>query len=200
MKNDIVWLRFNYLLVLKEVERIWYNRYFLCKCDCWNQKNILLCNITSWRNSSCWCRLKIRKSIDIKLLKIKRVWYWLRQRTDNPKCTWYKYWGGRWIKCEWNSFKEFYADMWEKYQEWLSLDRINNDWNYCKDNCRWATRSEQNSNTRKNILVDWICIKQYCKLHNLNYWAINMRLHMWWTIEKSISTPIKKFKKRNYKE
>jgi len=200
MKKDIIGLKFNHLLVLKESERKWYSRYFLCKCDCWKEKNILLCNIVNWMNTSCWCYFKKTKEVDIRLVKLKRTWYWIVQRTSNPNSTWYKYWGGRWIKCEWNSFEEFYNDMKDSWEEWLSLDRKNNDWNYCKDNCRWATRKEQQWNTRKNILVNWVCIKQYCIQNNLNYWAINMRIHLWWSIKKAINTPVKNIKKKICRE
>jgi hypothetical protein len=191
-KLEILGKRFNHLLVIEESERKWYNRYFLCKCDCWNTRDILMHNITSWKNSSCWCYFRQKNIIvDIRRRKIYRCWIWIIQRTTNIKLKQYNDWGWRWIQCEWKNFDEFYNDMKESWKEWLSLDRINNDGHYSKENCRWATREEQNSNTRSNILVRWLCLKQYCRVNNLNYWAINMRINkLKWDIQKSINTPI----------
>lgn len=54
---------------------------------------------------------------------------------------------------------ESYLEHIEKYwKAQTSLDRIDNDWNYCKENCRWATKAEQRANQRKSlyVIVDWI--------------------------------------------
>ena len=48
---------------------------------------------------------------------------------------------------KWDSFHEFYLDMASSWKSGLTLDRIDNDKGYSKDNCRWTTRRQQQRNT-----------------------------------------------------
>lgn len=65
---------------------------------------------------------------------------------NNPR---YKDWGGRGITIDprWLEFDNFLADMGER-PPGTSLNRIDNDGNYCKENCEWATPHEQQVNSR----------------------------------------------------
>lgn len=84
-------------------------------------------------------------------------------RCTNKKSRAYPRYGGRGIKVEWSSFESFYKDMGQSYLEHIadygekntSIDRIDNDGNYCRENCRWATNKEQANNTSKNIFIEW---------------------------------------------
>lgn len=82
------------------------------------------------------------------------IWKNMKSRCYNPNRVAYKDYGGRGISvCDrWrHSFMSFYEDMLEGYEEGLSLDREDNDGNYCKENCRWINRAMQNRNQRKSL-------------------------------------------------
>ena len=79
-----------------------------------------------------------------------KAWAAMIQRCTNPNDNRYVSHGTRGIVfCEeWKSFEKFYEDMGNRPTEKHSLDRKDNDKGYCKENCRWATQSEQNFNKR----------------------------------------------------
>lgn len=79
-------------------------------------------------------------------------WRCMKYRCNNHKNANYYLYGGRGIKvCKrWESFQNFYADMGAKPTAQHSLDRKNNNGNYEPSNCRWATPTEQQRNSRQN--------------------------------------------------
>jgi hypothetical protein len=82
----------------------------------------------------------------------------LKTRCENKKVENYKNYGGRGIKNLWKSFGDFKEDMLDSYVEAFSkhgskvqIDRIDNNGNYCKENCHWVTNKENSLNRRTNI-------------------------------------------------
>ena len=83
------------------------------------------------------------------------AWQQMKWRCLKPSSKDYPNYGGRGIAlCDrWHSFEGFIADMGRRPSPNHTIERVDNDGNYEASNCRWATRSEQNSNTRRNLIV-----------------------------------------------
>lgn len=82
-------------------------------------------------------------------------WNSMQGRCKNPKNPGYRHYGGRGIRvCErWQSYENFLLDMGRRPSPDHEIDRIDNDGQYCPENCKWSTRKEQTRNTRHNRMV-----------------------------------------------
>lgn len=126
------------------------------------------------------------------------LWVWsdMKSRCRNPRHKQYVDYGGRGIDfCDrWASLENFIADMWPR-PVGLMLDRIENSLGYSPENCRWATRKEQNSNRRNCIFVDCdgeqVTLREYCRRKGLKYRPIVKRIQdRNWPVETALSVPV----------
>lgn len=160
-KIDLTGKRFTRLVVLREIpERkdgviIWE-----CKCDCGKTVYARGQSLREGHYKSCGC-LKTerftkmakeypRKKNSPEKNRLYNIWQGMRRRTMKPNRQNYRWYGARGIRVcdEWsNSFSAF--EKWAMshgYNNDLSIDRIDPDGNYCPDNCRWASKTEQSRN------------------------------------------------------
>lgn len=156
---DITGCRFNRLTALRRVENSNNVHRWECLCDCGNTHIVRKGNLMHGQVKSCGCldleRLQSRKthghfSDGAKTRVTYLIWYMMIARCTKPTHPLYPDYGGRGIKVcdDWlHDFSAFLRDMGLR-PPGLTIDRIKNESDYSKANCRWATYSEQNRNRR----------------------------------------------------
>lgn len=129
------------------------------------------------------------------------AWYNMIRRCFCEKAVFYENYGGRGITVydRWlgfDGFDNFVKDMGVKPSNKHSLDRINNNGNYCKENCRWATAKEQARNRRDNhiLIIDgyYKSIAEWADISNISGHTIKDRLDDGWDPKKAVFTDVRK--------
>lgn len=168
-----------------------------CICECGAIRNVDSYSLHIGDSKSCGClrKEKARKH-GMYLTKEFKAWAVMRQRCENKNANNYKNYGGRGIKVcpRWREFKNFWADMGPTHKEGLLLERINNNGNYERNNCRWASRAEQNRNHRRNINVvlhgEKMCLTDAAIKKGVKPNTYITRWKRGWSVERILSTPV----------
>jgi hypothetical protein len=135
-----------------------------CKCDCGKIIQARRSYLKSGSLKSCGClrRGKIKhgawaKGASPKLRHLYLCWKGMKARCSNPLATGYENYGGRGISYDqkWEYFESFKLDMEHGCEINLELDRIDNDGNYTKSNCRWVSGLVQANNKRTNVTTNF---------------------------------------------
>lgn len=126
--------------------------------------------------------------------RLYTIWSNIKTRCLNKNDPHYERWGARGISIcdEWReNFQAFYDwAMSHGYSDDLSIDRIDNDGNYCPENCRWVTVKENNQNKRNCILITYDGITMSAAAWSaklgLGKDTIRQRYHKGWTPEECL--------------
>lgn len=203
---NITGKKFNRLTGVKYVDTRNKKQYWLFKCDCGKNSITNKANVMRGATKSCGCmntetsiknilskKCRVNGKISVTTHGMTRtrfynIWCSIMHRCNNHKSENYYLYGGRGIKYEWKSFDEFKDDMYKSYllhvdefgEKQTTIDRINSDGNYYRDNCRWATMGEQANNKRSTKWINYngknYTISQLAKEHNLPYKILWQRI------------------------
>lgn len=173
---------------------------WICKCDCGNVTTVLSMALGSGNVRSCGClRNKNGTKHGMSNSRLYRIWNDVVRRCTKENRPRYKDYGGRGIiVCdEWkNSFNTFmkwaYANG---YDDTLTIERIDNDGNYCPENCRWIPPNEQAKNRRSSRFITYNgethCASEWADIIGIDYRTLYVRLRSGWDIEKAFTEPIR---------
>lgn len=197
--QDLTNQKFNKLTVMSlafKTEN--YHYVWICKCECGATKAVSTSHLKNGGVKTCGNRLckTGRKTHGMSHTRLYRIWRAMIERCTCETNVGYKNYGGRGIKVcpQWLEFINFYSEMKSGYKEGLSIDRVNNDGDYCLVNCKWSTPREQNNNRRGNKIIISKGIAKTCAEWSRdlggNPCLVQLRIKQGWTKERAVTEPI----------
>ena len=204
---DLSGQRFGRLIAIERAYRNNnYSWFWRCVCDCGKDTIVNGTRLRNGSTQSCGCLRReraLRAIVKHGMYKdrIYNIHSGIVARCTNPRSKCFKDYGGRGITmcAEWRNDFTMFRDwaLANGYQNNLSIDRIDNDGNYCPENCRWATEEMQHNNTRYNRLVSFYgetkTAAEWSRCLGIKYVTLIGRLNKPnWSIEQALTTPIKR--------
>ena len=197
---------FGRLEVLESVGRSKHGKVlWRCACSCGGEAVSTSGDLKSGNTKSCGCLQREKAASFNKRHGMSRTpmyerWCNIKRRVYDEKCPSYKDYGGRGIKvCDrWlESFENFYEDMGDPPSEKYSIDRIDNDGDYCPENCRWATDREQSCNTSRNRILTHRgaskTMTEWCEIYSIRYSTVYDRITRYgWSVEDALTKPARR--------
>lgn len=170
---------------------------WLCQCSCGNSHKVKGSNLRNGSTKSCGCLSdEIRKKgfnfkHGMKRTRSYTTWESMKSRCLNPNDKFWKDYGGRGITvCDkWMSFEGFYEDMGDK-PEGMTIDRIDNNKGYSKENCQWATMKHQNRNKRDTLYLTCggvtKCLAEWAEDTGIKYHTLYWRYTHGWPTDRCL--------------
>ena len=192
---DLTGRRYGRLVVIGRARNAGGKNRWKCVCDCGAETEVLAANLTRGATKSCGC---LRKTHAVTHGKngtpTYRSWHKMLSRCRNTAVHNYANYGGRGIGYDprWEQFEEFLFDMGERPLG-TTLDRINPDGDYCKNNCRWATPKEQQRNRRCIVMYQYAgrqqCLAAWAEEFGIGAAALRKRIRRGWDLERALNVP-----------
>lgn len=194
-RRSVIGERFGRLTIISQISKKG-KANLVCICECGEHFTAYRSNIVTGKTKSCGClNVEIVKNRSFKHGRIHKgeytSWNQMKQRCQNKNNPAYKYYGARGISVckKWQSFEGFHEDM-GKRPRGHSIERINNNGNYCKSNCKWIPKTEQSKNRRGNIMITHNGvtkgIPEWSKDTGIASGTIKMRIHRGWSHKRAI--------------
>lgn len=198
--QNLVGLRFGILTVTERASNGKHgDAMWVCRCDCGNTLTVRAGDLRCGHTKSCKCMKEVwnsekHKSHGLSKTRLHKIWCRMIDRCYNPNHSFYHRYGQRGIRIcdEWrDDFQSFYNwSMANGYFDGLTIDRIDNDGNYCPENCRWITMLEQHQNTSDVHLVTvngrTQNVTQWCNELGLKRSTVYQRLKRGWKPERAL--------------
>lgn len=180
------------------------------RCNCGNNFISRVASVKNGHTSSCGCYNKRRviegnTTHNLSKHPLYFTWYRMVHRCNTKESKDYKDYGGRGIKvcADWEKDVNIFYN-WSLNNGWnrsLSIERMDNNGNYCPENCKWTTAKEQARNRRSSRMINYnnkmITVAEYCETNNISYATISKRINkLQWSIEDALNTKIRSHHKR----
>lgn len=202
--NDLTGKRFERLTVLERAGSSAHKKaLWRCVCDCGNEVVVIGSHLLNGNTHSCGC-YKRDKTIECRVshgkskTRLYHIWKNMRQRCRNPHKPDYCYYGGKGVTvCDkWDDFTCF--SKWAKdngYRDDLTLDRIDVNGNYCPENCRWVSMTEQARNMSRNRIITYKgeshCLSEWGEILGISAKVLGHRINTYgWTVDRAFTTPV----------
>lgn len=196
--QNLTGLKFGRLTVISQAENRRRSTVWLCVCDCGTSKEIRAPQLKNGETQSCGCRHRELVTIHgCHNHELYATWMKMRARCERQNDRQFSNYGGRGIKiCQrWSDFDTFVRDMGPR-PVGMEVDRRDNDGDYTPENFRWATRTTQQRNTRKNRLLtvrgETRCLAAWSDIADINSGTIGERLRLGWSAEDAVFKPVRK--------